>query len=207
MICSIESLLRHPKIWCAGAAKKVEKTTTLCTGFPLLNEQLPQGGWPVGALIEIVNQGLGVGELRLLMPALSRLTRMGRWVTWVAPPYVPYAPALKQQGIDLSRIMIVNSNNQIEHMWASEQILREKLSGAVLMWSYPRNGQKLRRLQLAAEHSGAWGILFTDPTQPSQNAPVSLRLQVNAIAKGIEIEILKCRGGHSNKKIKILENH
>ncbi len=41
------------------------------TGYPALSAELPGGGWPVGALIDLMVQQAGVGELRLLRPALS----------------------------------------------------------------------------------------------------------------------------------------
>ncbi len=44
--------------------------TGLPTGFSLLDAQLPGGGWPQGALTEILCDEQGFGEVSLLLPAL-----------------------------------------------------------------------------------------------------------------------------------------
>ena len=82
--------------------------TVIATGFAELDEFLPGGGWPRGAITEIFVDGYGVGELALLMPALAALTRKDparaeKWVAWIAPPFIPYAPALQQHGVDIDR--------------------------------------------------------------------------------------------------------
>ena len=64
------------------------------------------GGWPLGAVTEVFVEGYGVGELGLLMPALAALTKEDsatpkKWIAWVAPPFVPYAPALQQHGVNV----------------------------------------------------------------------------------------------------------
>lgn len=39
-------------------------------GYPAPSVELPGGGWPIGVLIDLLVQQAGVGELRLLRPAL-----------------------------------------------------------------------------------------------------------------------------------------
>src|SRR4249920_4082167 len=75
------------------------------TGFPQLDAELPGGGWPTGALAELVPAHDGIGELRLLGPALARLARAGERIAWIAPPYLPYAPALVAAGIALGQVL------------------------------------------------------------------------------------------------------
>jgi len=40
------------------------------TGYPALSRDLPGGGWPAGALVDLLVRQTGVGELRLLRPPL-----------------------------------------------------------------------------------------------------------------------------------------
>ena len=70
-----------------------------CTIGEDLDGQLPGGGWPDSGLVELLPNESGIGELRLLMPALAKLSREARWIAWIAPPYLPYAPALASAGI------------------------------------------------------------------------------------------------------------
>ena len=192
------SLLKHPKIWRGSTEQSGQnKITYIPTGYPSLTEKLPGHGWPAGALTEIVSDGVGIGELRLVMPALAHLTREGRRLAWIAPPYIPYAPALAQYEIVLSRIVVVQTTSKMESLWAAEQILRNHSIGAVLLWSYPNDERKLRRLQLAAEAGGSWGVLFGSSV--SQSSPAALRLRLSPSLAGSNgkpmLQVLKCRGG------------
>lgn len=90
----LNEVLRHPGVW-RRASTSAPTLRTLASGCAELDALLPGGGWPVGALSEILLSQDGLGELSLLMPALAELTRRRRHVVFVAPPYVPYAPALQ----------------------------------------------------------------------------------------------------------------
>ena len=64
------------------------------SGFAALDAVLPGSGWPAGCLTELLCREAGIGELRLLVPLLQRLTQQRRFVILLAPPHIPYAPAL-----------------------------------------------------------------------------------------------------------------
>ena len=55
-----------PPSWRAGRLP-------LPTGHAALSAELPDGGWPMGSLVELLSPHPGVGEIRLLRPALSQL--------------------------------------------------------------------------------------------------------------------------------------
>jgi cell division inhibitor SulA/protein ImuA len=166
----------------------------LSTGFAELDAVLPGAGWPVGALTEIYAERKGVGELQLVMPAAAALTQAGRWLTFVAAPHIPYAPALAGGGLDLARVLIVNTAALEERLWAAEQALRAACCGAVLMWLDHVHERALRRLQLAAEEGGTSLLLFRPPrVAPATTA--ALRLHVSRSENRTMIRVLKRRGG------------
>jgi cell division inhibitor SulA/protein ImuA len=148
----------------------------------------------MGALTEILVPREGVGELRLVMPALADLGVRGRWLAWVGSPGVPYAPALAAQDIVLSRILWVRSDNTAQQLWSAEQALRSGVCGAVLAWPSRVHPRCLRRLQLAAESGGAWALLFRNEPLLGDASPASLRLRVTPAARGLAVEVQKCRG-------------
>lgn len=190
MSAALEALRRHPAIW----RRRVPRANALATGFRALDEALPDAGWPMGALTEILVPREGVGELRLVIPALADLGARGRWLAWVGTPGVPYAPALAARDIVLPRVLWVRADNTAQQLWSAEQALRSGVCGAVLAWSTRVHPRRLRRLQLAAESGGAWALLFRRETAPGDASPASLRLRVEPVARGIAVEILKCRG-------------
>ena len=117
---SLEQLLQRNDVW-RGRRHAPSRSGLLSTGFPLLDAELPGGGWPRGALIEIMPRTTGIGELSLLLPTLARLVDDRRWLAWIDPPYIPYAPALAAAGIELSRVLCVKSREPGEGLWALEQ--------------------------------------------------------------------------------------
>ncbi len=170
--------------------------------FAALDAELPGGGWPVGGLTELLIAHHGIGELRLVLPALARLARDGREVLWVAPPFIPYAPALQQHGLALDRLLVVHAPQRADRLWAIEQVLKSAAVGALVAWLPEDDGalvapDRLRRLQLAAQ--GTRSLAFLVRPQAARNAasPAPLRLQLAPVSTGkgwLQVDILKRRG-------------
>jgi len=190
----LAALLARPDIRRGGALAHVARPS-VPTGFPALDAELPGGGWPTGSLTELVPAHDGIGELRVLGPALARLARAGGRLAWIAPPYLPYAPALAAAGIALDRVLIVRVCSARDALWAAEQALRSAACGAVLAWPGEAKYPALRRLQLAAEGTRAMTLLFRAPQAAAEASPAALRLALDTAAGGIAVRILKRRGG------------
>jgi protein ImuA len=187
------------RVW-RGTAASVARAV-IPTGFPELDHYLPGGGWPLGALTEVLVDGYGIGELTLLMPALAALTRVDptkpqKWVAWIAPPFVPYAPALQQYGVDIDRLLMIHPTaGHKSRLWAIEQVVRSGSSAGVLAWVAAADDVILRRLQLAAEDQGCWTLLFRPARAHQQRSPAALRISVSQAEAATRIHIIKCRGG------------
>src|SRR5471030_3278683 len=68
----------------------ISRSTTCTTGHSALDAELPNGGWPRSALVELLVQQHGIGEMQLLKPCLASLSRQQR-VALIQPPYLPHA--------------------------------------------------------------------------------------------------------------------
>ena len=169
---------------------------TCASGYAMLDAALPGGGWPIGALIELLPACEGIGELRLSMPALKTLNDANRQIVFVRPPHTPYPPALLRAQLSLQNILWVHPGNDEDARWAAEQTLRAGAAGAVLVWSDNGDDRNLRRLQLAAETGLALAFLYRTPSALQQPSPAALRLLLQPAADGVQVEILKARGGH-----------
>jgi hypothetical protein len=208
---SLDKLLENPRVW-RGRDQAGQKAG-LASGYPELDRHLPGGGWPSASLTEILTTQYGIGELRLLMPALSVLSRETPpqqdfsepgWIAWVAPPFQPYPPALQQRGIDLSRMLIVRPKNAGEILWSAEQALSSGTCAAVLLWPEMLDDQGSRRLQLAAEKGHSWAIAFRPLAARHEPSAAALRLELHSSAQGTRVHILKSRGGHPTVINKLL---
>lgn len=193
---ALAEVLRHPGIWRRGTASPAT-IDAQPTGLAELDAALPGGGWPRGALTEILIEQDGLGECSLLLPALAALTQARQRVAMIAPPYIPYAPALAAAGIDLAQLVHIDASSTDMH-WTAEQCLRAGCCGAVLNWLPTADYRQLRRLQLAAETGAAIGFVFRPLSAASQSSPAALRVRVSSAADGPRIEILKCRGRVGN---------
>ena len=210
--CCPPVLPHHPALWRGSALARVS-CPGVPSGFPILDEALPGAGWPAACLTEILPAHEGIGELRLLGPALAALSTLpapsdhspgrGRQLAWIAPPYLPYAPALAAAGIALPRVIVVRTQNTQEALWAAEQALRSQSCGAVLLWSDTRDHTALRRLQLAAENSRSLAFLFRPPAAGMSASPAALRLSLENTDGGLAVRILKRRGAPLDRALLI----
>lgn len=166
----------------------------MATGIAALDRLLP-GGWPHGALIEILSSRRGGGEGSLLLPALARLSDQRRWLTLIAPPHIPYAPALAAAGVDISRVLMIHARRDSEILWAAEQSLSAGTCAAVLVWPGRCTFQELRRLQLAAQQTDTMAWLIREASVREQPSPATLRMVMEADIEGLRVNIVKHRGG------------
>jgi cell division inhibitor SulA/protein ImuA len=199
---SLEELMQRAELWRGGSAPAVDGVSS---GYPPLDGLLG-GGWPRGALTEILIDHVGIGELSLLLPTLVRLTREQRWLAFVSPPYVPYAPALMRAGVNLAQVLLVHPGNAKDIQWTLEQSLRAGTCGAVLAWLDKAHWSALRRLQLAAEAGGSLAFVYRHAAVADQSSPAALRLRLQprpAKQAGVGVQIIKRRGGWPGESIEL----
>jgi hypothetical protein len=204
----LDELLQHPSLWRASSSQGAPGT--LPTGFRRLDERLPGHGWPLDTLIELLLPADGVGELNLLVPALRTLAGWDagprRWIAWLGPPHLPYAPALAGVGLDPARMLVVQPRSARRGprspdptLWAMEQALRSRACAAALGWVDEADGNSLRRLKLAAGEGGSAGFLFRPLRRAAEPSPAVLRLSLEPRERGLDVVVLKCRGGRPGR--------
>jgi len=142
-----------------------------------------------------------LGEIGLLLPALRQLQSPSpeRVIAWLNPPFIPYAPALVQQGLDLERQIISGPLTATQTLWAMEQALRSGACGAVLAWADHARAQDLRRLKLACSAGRSLGVLFRSPRHRLQPSPANLRLLLSSDATELHVQFLKVQRGRPGR--------
>lgn len=165
----------------------------VATGYPALNDVLPGGGWPRGALVELQLATAGIGEIRLLAGALTAADRGGR-VAFVDPPAEPVLSALQQMGHHVPAITVAHARDPRNRRWAAEQLLRSGAFAAVLTWwPEPLDGRTSRRLALALASGAGLGFVFGPPAAIANSAALRLGLR-GAGPAAINIDVIKRRG-------------
>lgn len=192
---SLDALAARALVW-RGDALAAAPLPGIPTGFAALDAAIPGGGWPVGALSEVLAAEEGIGELSLFLPAAARLTRADRWLALVAPPHLPYAPALAAAGLSLGRLLVVQPAGHAETLWSLRQAVSSGACALVLGWPGAVATQALRRLQLAAEGSDCALVLCRPARFAREASPAVLKLQLEAEPGRLMARILKRRGAH-----------
>lgn len=191
-VVALDALLDARRVWRGQPVARPPSRQP--TGFAWLDEALPSGGWPEAALTELLLPVDGVGELRLLWPTLARLSHEDGMIALVAPPYLPFATAWANAGVQLGKLQIVRTSPR-DALWATEQCLRSAACSAVLCWPQQPDDRSLRRLQVAAETGQCLGFAMR-PTKAAANpSPAALRIAIDA--DPAQLRVLKCRGGNA----------
>ena len=192
----ISQLMSQGKIWKGDHAHHATPEKVIPTGYPLLDVELPGGGWPVGAVTEILYPQVSMGELRLVLPALKHVAQHDqRWQIWLNPPGQPYGPGLNSWGVSLRQTLVCADLTPKEFSWVIDQSVQHSGCSVVLAWANRIEPAQLRRLQLASERRDIAIFLFR-PIRKANNLPYSrLKLQIGAGSKPlhIRIDILKRR--------------
>jgi len=189
-----------------GDAFAVAPAPTLASGFPTLDAELPGGGWPRGALTEVLADHEAIGEIGLLLPALARLSQADGCVLLLAPPHSPHAPAWAAAGLDLAGLRLVFPRSPRDALWAGVEALRCGGVAATLLWldGFFRAGlpaNSLRRLQLAAGEGGGAAFCLRPARLAGQASPAPLRLQLQAAGRQLRVHLLKRRGPPARQDI------
>ncbi|WP_156362621.1 translesion DNA synthesis-associated protein ImuA [Xylophilus sp. Leaf220] len=177
------------------------------SGFEALDAVLPGGGWPVGAMTEILHAGPETFAWPLLLPALGpAVSARRRPVLLVGAPHLPFGPALAAQGLPPAQLLWVRSQAAAARLWACEQALRCADVAAVLAWLPQARPAELRRLQLAAAQHDALLWVFRPAAAAGSSAPARLRIRVEAGGEHgsvLELHILKRRGPPLERPVQV----
>ena len=173
-----------PGVWRGAQWQHGAQARALSTGHQALDAQLPGGGWPLGAMSEILLSEHGLGPWNLLAPALAaRLAGGGLRAVLVAPPLEPWLPMLQAMGVgagQVCRIAPEGPSRSAASLWAAEQALRCRQVGAVLAWLPGARAAQLRRLQLAAAQQGQLLWVLRPQACRREASPAALRLWLQA---------------------------
>lgn len=227
----LESILQRQDIWRGGQEQALLSASAgYPTGYAELDQHLAEQGWPKVGVCELFHHHFGQGEMSIFLPLLRSLIPLQTdkdlglnsslaggcdLVTFIAPPMVPYAVELTNEGIDTSRLLLVNTQDRKEQLWALEQCLTSGSCPLVVVWLNRLSTIEARRLQLACEKGKSLAMILLPRRLAEQSHPVALKIAIdpmparteadltqhaqNLLNFGQSVQILKRRGGWPTK--------
>ena len=197
-----------------GAAP-AETRPVLAFGIEEIDQVLPGGGLARGALHEVAGGGNGAvhGSAAAIFAAGIAARARGK-VLWCVTRQDLFAPAVAQAGLAAGRVIYVECGDEKTLLACFEEGLRHSGLGAVVAEVARLSMTASRRLQLAAESSGAIGIAIrrwrrpTDAADFGQPTAAVTRWRVTALPSrplpvpGVgrarwQLELIRCRAGES----------
>lgn len=174
------------------------------SGHAGLDRELPGGGWPCGALTELLQPHAGVSEWRTVGPGLRKVVAEGGMVLLIGPPQPPHLPGLRQYGLLPERVVWIESDAAERRLWVTEEAIKANVRGAVLAWLPKARPEQLRRLQSCAQRHSGPVFLFRPALVQTEASPAPLRLIVQpATEGGIRLRILKRRGPQHESELEL----
>jgi protein ImuA len=170
-------------------------TTTLSTGFPALDAELPGGGWPCQSLTEILQPQPAVAEWRLLAPAMRAVVARGGQIVIVGPPRLPHLPGLRLAGLDERQLVWIQAETPAERLWTTEQVVKANASGMLVAWLPQARQEQIRRLQVCAGTCDGPVFLCRPVQAEHEPSAAPLRLQLRfGLDWQLQVQILKRKG-------------
>lgn len=195
-----------------GASRRLG---TLPFDIPAIDSGLPGGGLAWGSLHEIAGGGNGaVHGAAAQFFAASVAARTGGHVLWCYTRADLFSPALYQVGLTPERLTYFEAGDEKSVLGCFEEALRHGGLSCVVAEISRLSMTDSRRLQLAAEHSGAMGIAVrrwkraSDTTDFGQPTAATTRWRISRLASetlpvpGVgrgrwQLELIRVRAGES----------
>lgn len=185
-----------------GTQRRKLRTAPLCD---FIDKALPYNGLPLGCIHEVKSRDLA-SAIAFAALLSARILATGS-ILYVAPDRSLYPPGLLPYGIRLEQWLHIFARQPDDLIWTVSEAIRCPQVNAVLAVMKKTDLALCRRLQLAAESSGATGFLLGNATSaPVASAITRWRISsVNGPAgRGFdeafwELELSYCRGGRPGK--------
>jgi len=141
-------------------SNQARRRQTLPFGVREIDDQLPGGGLPFGAIHEFAGGGAGTvdGAAAALLAAGIAARTKGK-VIWCLTRTDLFFPALAQAGLHPGRVVFVEADKEEDVLASMEEALSFGGLGAVVAELVRLPMTASRRLQLAAEKSGTMGLI------------------------------------------------
>lgn len=142
--------------------KPLVGSSPIDVGLNFLNNAFPNKEFPLGVVHEFLHQSIEdhAATNGFIAGILSSLMKREGITIWINSSIPIYPPALVAYGLDPSRIIFINTYEQKEVSWITEEALKSEGITAVVANLSRLDFKASRRLQLAVEESRVTGFIL-----------------------------------------------
>jgi protein ImuA len=167
-----------------------------------VNRQLPHGGLSAGCIHEVKGASLA-NAIAFSTVLAARSAGSNGNILCITGQQSIYPLGLLPYAVNLNQLLCVSARRPQERAWAVLEALRCPGVSAVIAMIDGLDLTESRRLQLAAETSGATGFLLSHANSAPVASPIT-RWRISAGAGGLRqrfdepvwtVDLLYCRGG------------
>lgn len=194
-----EQLLQNPReLWGSWFKPALPAGALVATGSSLLDQALPNAGWPVG-VVEVSRVNGQKNVLSVFSAAIATLCAKGQQTLFVSPEETPYQQALVPELAYIENLLSIYPKSINDTLWALENALQNTKTGLVFFWlpaeQESRFASSLRRLKQAAQ-SGHSTLVVIRQASAQEDLPLTqLHIALRPLAgRSVNVEILKARG-------------
>ncbi len=172
----------------------------------VVDQWLPHGGLPAGCIHEIKSPGLA-SAIAFSAILSARLAGDEGNILYIAPDRSLHPPGLLPYGVNLNQVLHVSARRHQDLSWVVMEALRCPQVSSVIALLDGLDLTESRRLQLAAESSGATGFLLATTASAPIASPIT-RWRVASVAGKSnqrfteslwDLDLLYCRGGRPGR--------
>ena len=179
--------------------RRFSRTISIADG---VDSWMPYGGLPAGCIHEVKGASLAIA-LAFYSSMSARVAGEQGNIVYIAPDRSLHPLGLLPYGMKLDQFLFVSVRRSQDLSWAVLEALRCSQVSAVMAVLDGIDLTASRRLQLAAESSGATGFLVGHGTSTSIAAPITRWRVSSKIGKPGQrfdepawtLDLLYCRGG------------
>ena len=184
--------LHHLNAWESRKTRCASRV--IPAGISVLDDMLPDAGWPRAGVVEVMESGGRGDAVELFMPALARITHQGRGLVLVAPPFPVRKRIFTDIAVNPVRVMQVNPHPGRSALWTVEALLQSGDCGIVMAWPGCDTELMDKRLQKAAGHGRVLCVLFRPPCRGRATSGGNICLEVDDDESGRSLYLVNGRG-------------
>ena len=167
-----------------------EPRAVVGSGASLLDDFLPEGGWPACELSEVVCDHFHTG-LQLLLPLLAKANAENRWITMVSPPSNLDQSLFSYYGIDMSRVLFIHPKSDVDDEVTMNNALKNGMSDIVIFWTRNLEVRFLAQWRKSVKQGSCAGVIIHEKGCSHSSRSIAVTIDAKSDQENVLLSCVK----------------